>query len=174
MTIRQIQTIQSNTSCICNTSTSLLGRVSCTYPKTTQVPFCSFLFPELDRMQANAAVTRLLQPIFLDRPPYLALSSSFNPGTRSLQVYCCLPYTFPCISRFSMLDVKITPSFSFSTTNHHTHILLVFFIYDTLGSILDVAELVSTLSIFCLSVSGRCCLDGSSIHQPIFRCSSHS
>ena len=27
---------------------------------------------------------------------------------------------------------------------------------------------------FCLSVSGRCCLDGSSIHQPIFCCSSHS
>ena len=78
-------------------------QVSCTYPKTTRVPFCSVLFPELDRMQANAAVTRLLQPIFLDRPPYLALSSFFNPGTRSLQVYCCLPYTFPCISRFSML-----------------------------------------------------------------------
>ena len=27
---------------------------------------------------------------------------------------------------------------------------------------------------FRLSVSGRCCLDGSSIHRPIFCCSSHS
>ena len=30
-----------------------------------------------------------------------------------------------------------------------------------------------SLSLFYLSVSGRCCLDGSSIHQPIFCCSSH-
>ena len=30
------------------------------------------------------------------------------------------------------------------------------------------------LSLFRLSLSGRCCLDGSSIHQPIFGCLSHS
>ena len=34
--------------------------------------------------------------------------------------------------------------------------------------------LIMSLVFFRVSVSGRCCLDGSSIHQPIFCCSSHS
>ena len=33
---------------------------------------------------------------------------------------------------------------------------------------------IPTRSLFRSNVSGHCCLDGSSIHQPIFCCSSHS
>ena len=82
----------------------------------------------------------------------------------------------PCYSVYSLfrLSVSLVPcysvySLSFTYPFHSFHAIL-----STLSLSLIRFTRSMLLSLFRLSVSGRCCLDGSSIHQPIFCCSSHS